>query len=225
MSVNSSGRGVALTTYLQLVALYEWLHGVDSKNFAFLRTQRLFEGRICIRYILSDYFFMITPGLRCGIYLQQVFAGIFVLLIFAIKCYYIWVKFRIIDVIYRIVMPNPWIWHFYWLPSWYRHSLLELLFECVLMTFFSVHVGLSFENFVIFLRTLFWNFCNLLDDRLQYSPRRGWHILIWKEKGFTENIKLISVVGDLLNTLASSGHIAITTSLPFLFNGISLTYT
>jgi len=33
----------------------------------------------------TDYFFMVTPGLRCGIYLQQVFAGVFVLLVFVIK--------------------------------------------------------------------------------------------------------------------------------------------
>jgi hypothetical protein len=33
--------------------------------------------------------------------------------------------------------------------------LLDLLFECVLMTFFSARVEFSFENFVIFLRTLF----------------------------------------------------------------------
>jgi hypothetical protein len=32
---------------------------------------------------------MVTLGLRCGIYLQQVFAGIFVLPIFAVKCGYI----------------------------------------------------------------------------------------------------------------------------------------
>jgi hypothetical protein len=32
---------------------------------------------------------MVKPGLPCDIYLQQVLAGIFVLLIFAIKCGYI----------------------------------------------------------------------------------------------------------------------------------------
>ena len=43
---------------------------------------------------VSYYFFMVRPGFRCGVYMQQVFAGIFVLLICAIKCGYIVSKIR-----------------------------------------------------------------------------------------------------------------------------------
>jgi hypothetical protein len=92
LGVKRPGRGVE---HLPPTSGPVWLRGVDSENFNFLWTQRLFEWRICVRYMPYDNFFMVTPGLLCGIYLQQLFAAIYVSPIFAVQCCYIVSKIQV----------------------------------------------------------------------------------------------------------------------------------
>jgi hypothetical protein len=42
-----------------------------------------------------DNFFMVTPGLSCGVYLQHLFAAVYVLPIFAAQCVYILSKIQV----------------------------------------------------------------------------------------------------------------------------------